>query len=77
MKRGAIILGLMWLLLPVVPYIYAGDGREDGSGLAMWGFLGLCAAIICLQLLPALKKLVGFAGEKAQHSEEAKEKTGH
>lgn len=63
MKKGALIIGALWLFLPVVPFIYAGDGREDGSGMAMWGFLGLCASIILLQLLPAIKKILGFASE--------------
>lgn len=70
MKKGLFVIGMLWLLLPVVPFIYAGDGRESGNGFAMWAFLGLCAMIILLQLLPAIKKLLGFAAEKTPETAE-------
>lgn len=75
MKKGLFVIGMLWLLLPVVPFIYAGDGRESGSGFAMWSFLGLCAMIILLQLLPAIKRLLGFAAEKTP--EPTEEHTTH
>jgi hypothetical protein len=77
MKRVKIISGVICMLLSSAPFVHAADGREAGSGLAMWGFLGLCAAIIALQLLPAVKKLLGFAGEKAHETAAAKEKADH
>lgn len=70
MKKGLLVIGMLWLLLPIVPFIYAGDGRESGSGFAMWGFLGFCALIILLQLLPAIKRLLGFAAEKTHETAE-------
>lgn len=70
MKKGLLVIGMLWLLLPIVPFIYAGDGRESGSGFAMWGFLGFCALIILLQLLPAIKRLLGFAAEKTPETAE-------
>lgn len=75
MKKGFWIIGLMWLLLPIVPFIYAGDGREDGSGYVMWGFLGFCALIILLQLLPGIKRLAGFAADKTAETSEEHETT--
>jgi hypothetical protein len=63
MKRLAFTLGTLWLLLPVVPLLYAGDGRADGSDFAMWLFLGFCALIVALQLVPAIKRLLGIARE--------------
>jgi hypothetical protein len=77
MKRGNIISGVICMSLSAVPFVHAADGREDGSGLAMWGFLGLCAAIIALQLLPGIKKLLGFAADKAHEPTTAKEKADH
>jgi hypothetical protein len=77
MKLGKIIFGVICMLLSSVPFVHAADGREYGSGLAMWGFLGLCAAIIALQLFPAVKKLLGFAREKGHAPATAKEKADH
>jgi hypothetical protein len=39
----------------------AGGTREDNSGLFVWIFLGFCALIIVVQVVPALLMLFGFA----------------
>lgn len=75
MKKGLVAIGILWMLLPIVPFIYAGDGRSDGSNYAMWGFIGFCALIIVLQLLPAVKRLFGFAAEKTPELAHEKETT--
>ena len=64
MKRLAISLGILWIILPAAPFICAaGSGREDDSGFFTWLFIGLCALIIVLQLLPAGMRLLGMARE--------------
>ncbi|GAM10502.1 hypothetical protein OR1_02791 [Geobacter sp. OR-1] len=64
MKRFAMTLGIAWLILPVVPFIAAaGTGREDDGGFFLWFFIGLCALIVVLQLLPAITRLIGLARE--------------
>lgn len=39
----------------------AGGGREDSSGLFVWIFLGFCALIVVVQVIPALLLFFGFA----------------
>lgn len=36
------------------PALACAATREDQSSLVVWGFLGFCALIVVLQLLPAL-----------------------
>lgn len=64
MKRLAMTLGIIWMMLPAAPFICAaGNGREDESGLFTWMFIGLCALIVVLQIMPAVMRLLGFARE--------------
>lgn len=39
----------------------AGGAREDNSGIFVWLFLGFCALIVVVQVIPALLMLFGFA----------------
>lgn len=39
----------------------AGGAREDNSGTFVWMFLGFCALIIVVQIVPAVLMLFGFA----------------
>lgn len=39
----------------------AGGGREDSSGIFVWIFLGFCALIVVVQVIPALLLFFGFA----------------
>lgn len=68
MKRLAITLGIVWMMLPAAPFICAaGTGREDNGGFFTWLFIGLCALIVVLQMMPAAMRLMGLAREtKAQ-----------
>lgn len=64
MKRLAMTLGIIWMMLPAAPFICAaGSGREDESGLFTWMFIGICALIVVLQVLPAILRLTGLAKE--------------
>lgn len=45
----------------------AGTVREDNSGLFVWMFLGFCALIVVVQVVPALLMLFGFAKGLSKH----------
>lgn len=68
MKRFAMTLGILWMMLPAAPFICAaGSGRDDTGGYFVWLFLGLCALIVVLQILPTVKRLMGLARETKVH----------
>lgn len=52
----------------------AATGRHDTSGIFVWVFLGLCAAIVAAQVVPAILMLFGAAKgvAKAVHGAEPK-----
>ncbi len=39
----------------------ASGAREDNSNVFVWIFLGMCAFIVVMQLLPAVMMIFGFA----------------
>jgi hypothetical protein len=39
----------------------ASGAREDSSNMFVWIFLGMCALIIVMQLIPAVFMILGFA----------------
>jgi len=39
----------------------ASGAREDSSNMFVWIFLGMCALIILMQLMPAVLMIMGFA----------------
>lgn len=51
----------------------AASGNEDGSQLAVWIFLGMCALIVVVQLLPVVFMAVGFIRGLIKGSKEPKE----
>lgn len=68
MKRFVTTLGVLWMMLPAAPYICsAASGREDESGFFTWLFIGLCALIVVLQILPAALRMAGLARETKVH----------
>ena len=49
-------------VLGSVSSVFAASGaREDNSGILVWLFLGMCALIVLLQLMPALLTMIGMA----------------
>lgn len=52
---------LMMMLCSATSAFAAGGGREDSSGLFVWAFLGFCALIVVVQVIPALLMFLGFA----------------
>jgi len=48
------------LLGPINPGFAATSPSEDGSQLAVWLFLGMCALIVIVQLIPLAIMAVGF-----------------
>ena len=49
----------------------AAGAREDSSGLVVWMFLGFCALIVLLQLMPALALLFGMVRGLVTRKDEA------
>lgn len=74
MKRLAITLGIIWMMLPASLICAAGNGREDDGGFFTWLFIGLCALIVVLQVLPALMRMMGLARETKVHEQVAEQR---
>ncbi|MRR38788.1 hypothetical protein EG829_29895 [bacterium] len=62
MKSSAPIINALVLLLGSVSSAFAASGaREDNSGIFVWIFLGFCALIVVMQLMPAVLMVLGIA----------------
>uniref|UniRef100_A0A831UF34 Uncharacterized protein n=1 Tax=Geobacter metallireducens TaxID=28232 RepID=A0A831UF34_GEOME len=62
MKSSAPVINALVLLLGSVSSAFAASGaREDNSGIFVWIFLGFCALIVVLQLMPAVMLMLGMA----------------
>ncbi len=74
MKSSAPIINALVLLLGSVSSVFAASGaREDNSGIFVWIFLGFCALIIVMQLVPAVLMMLGMAkGLKKETPQEQK-----
>lgn len=57
MKALATLLGT---LAPATAFA-ASNFHEDNSGIFVWVFLGFCALIVVVQVMPAIMLLFGFA----------------
>jgi hypothetical protein len=51
---------IMGIIAPATAFAASGAG-EEGSGIFVWIFLGFCALIIALQIVPAALLLFGMA----------------
>ncbi|GLI37407.1 hypothetical protein KI811_13140 [Geobacter hydrogenophilus] len=74
MKSSAPIINALVLLFGSVSSAFAASGaREDNSGIFVWIFLGFCALIVVLQLVPAVLMMLGMAkGLKKESPQEQK-----
>lgn len=72
--KPAIFKNIMLTTLGTITTAMAAGTRQDHSGLFVWIFLGFCALIVLLQLVPAILMLFGIAKGlgKASVGEEAK-----
>lgn len=62
MKSLTPIISALVLLLGSVSTAFAASGaREDNSGIFVWIFLGFCALIVVMQLMPAVFMMLGIA----------------
>ncbi|RNC72745.1 MAG: hypothetical protein ED859_01930 [Desulfuromonadales bacterium] len=76
MKRSTLMINALALLLGTVSSAFAASGaREDNSNVFVWIFLGFCALIVVLQLMPAVLMMLGFA--KGLKKEPVQEKATH
>lgn len=72
MRTTALINALL-VTLGTVPSAHAAGGLEDNSGLFVYIFLGFCALIIALQIMPAILMMFGMAkGLRKETPAEAK-----
>ena len=51
---------LMGIIAPATAFAASG-ATEEGSGIFVWIFLGFCALIIAMQIVPAALLLFGMA----------------
>ncbi|MBT1071397.1 hypothetical protein [Pelotalea chapellei] len=71
--RTTALLNALLASLATVSSAYAAGGREDTSGLFVYIFLGFCALIIALQIMPAILMLFGIIkGVRKETPAEAK-----
>lgn len=74
MKSTIATLMFLATQLGLAPHLMAASAvREDASMLLIWLFLGMCALIVIVQLLPAMFLTFGmlksfYRGEKTQAS---------
>lgn len=61
MKTTGIRNAFLMSIFSVSNAFAAGGAREDNSGLFVWIFLGFCALIVVVQVVPAVLMLFGFA----------------
>ena len=72
MRTTALVNALL-ISLGTVSSASAAGGLEDNSGLFVYIFLGFCALIIALQIMPAVLMLFGMAkGVRKETPAEAK-----
>ncbi len=58
-KAPAILL-VITLLAPTVQALAAAGPREDHSSYLAWAFLGMCALIVIVQLMPVVMVVCGL-----------------
>lgn len=51
---------LMGIIAPVTAFAASG-ASEEGSGIFVWIFFGLCAVIVIAQVIPAVLLMFGMA----------------
>lgn len=71
--RPTALINALLVMLGTVSSACAAGGHEDNSGLFVYIFLGFCALIIALQVMPAVLMLFGMAkGIRKETPAEAK-----
>ncbi len=68
MKIRETTAAIIAVLGSAAPALAAG-GRDDGSGIVVWIFLGFCALIVVAQLAPALLMMLGVIKSAARDKE--------
>lgn len=61
MKNRIGINAALLSMFSVTNAFAASGAREDNSGFFVWIFLGFCALIVVVQVIPATLMLFGFA----------------
>lgn len=71
--KAGIVTMLAALSGAAAPAFAASGARQDNSGFAVWVFLGICALILLVQLLPVLFMAFGLVKGAAGESEKSAE----
>jgi uncharacterized membrane protein len=61
MKITTVLTAVLMSICLASSAFAAGGARGDNSGVFVWMFLGFCALIVVVQVIPALLTLFGFA----------------
>ncbi len=59
MKRWVNAVTLWAMTVGTAANAFAAGARQDTTGIYVWGFLGLCALIVLVQLVPAMMVVIG------------------
>ena len=59
MKRWINALTVWAVTVGAAANAFAAGPRQDTTGIYVWGFLGLCALIVLVQLVPAMMVVIG------------------
>jgi hypothetical protein len=71
MKTSARVILATTILSGITTTAFAAaGGREDHSTLVVWAFLGFCALIVLVQVLPALRNARLVARKEQQEREQ-------
>jgi hypothetical protein len=54
------LITIMGIIAPAAAFAASG-AREDSSGIFVWVFLGFCALIVIVQVIPAVLLMFGLA----------------
>ena len=80
MKGMRIILNALMLSLATVPCAFAATTTKVyNSGILVLAFLGFCALVVVIQLIPAIMTVVGMLkglAKKEAHPQEAEAEVG-
>ncbi len=68
MRTAKAMMASLALMMVTAPAMAASTNTTYTSGVLVLGFVGLCALLVVVQLLPAIKSLFGMTRDAAKKS---------